>query len=346
MKISKNLAIYSLAACLTVSPILVSADNVEKAEEVAPIKIDLISEKPEAVSQAEYMDYKGKIVEINRDDKYNAIFVKDKIEDPMNGEVYHISEDVLILDAKTKEFVEDKDLKEGMTVRAYIHKNTPVTLSIPGQSVPSLIVINESEDTGFIDLSKYDEELVNAENTLKITLMDDTLVVNESGEKVEEKDLKNRDLIVLYSISTKSIPAQAQAEKVILMDKKEELVENDAEEIKVLDKIVINEEIKLEKELYNNENGEAMIPLRQIAEALGYKVEWDNKTRTATLTKGPQWSKLTIGEDNYNFAKMIVKLGAAPELKDGTTFVPVMFLEEVLKVDMKITEAGMISIKK
>ena len=87
-----------------------------------------------------------------------------------------------------------------------------------------------------------------------------------------------------------------------------------------------------------------MIPLRQISEALGYEVAWNNETRTAELTKGAQWTSVTIGEDNYNFAKMIVKLGIAPEIKEGSTFVPFTFLEEVLKVNLEIMESGMINI--
>lgn len=87
-----------------------------------------------------------------------------------------------------------------------------------------------------------------------------------------------------------------------------------------------------------------MIPLRQIAEAIEYEVKWNNKLRSVELTKGAKWTSLTIGQDNYNFAKMTVKLGAAPELTEGTTFVPLTFLEEVLRVDVDITEEGIINI--
>ena len=66
--------------------------------------------------------------------------------------------------------------------------------------------------------------------------------------------------------------------------------------------------------------------------------------KTAELTKGAQWTAITIGEDNYNFAKMLIKLGTAPEVKDSSTYVPFSFLEEVLRVRVEITEKGMIEI--
>jgi len=55
-----------------------------------------------------------------------------------------------------------------------------------------------------------------------------------------------------------------------------------------------------------------MVPLRAIAEALGYKVTWNNETLSVTLDKD---ISLTIGEDNYiSGDNAPIKLGTAPEL--------------------------------
>ena len=268
MKISKKIIVLSLATALTISPIMVNANSHKEVINVNDIEEEVLVEKQEV----EYIKYTGKIVEINKEGS-NSILVKDNEEDDMNGEVYHINEKVIILDTKTNNIVAKEELKVGMTVTTYTHKNTPVALSSPAQRTPNVIVINE-----------------------------------EIGEEVEVEE---------------------------------------TQEILVIDKILINEkEINLEKELYNNEDGMAMIPLRQIVEELGYEVKWNNESRSIELTKGVQWTSLTIGEDNYNFAKMIVKLGAAPELKEGTTFIPLTFVEEVLKVEINITDTGKIKIIK
>ena len=347
MKTSKQLIALSMATCLTLTPLAVSANNEKEVIDMLPISAEVINEKPEELV-AEYDEYTGKIVEITEKEELISILVKDS-EEEFNGEVLHLNKDVIILNSKTKENMKMEDLKEGMKVTRFAHKNTPVLLSMPGQLTPQVIIVNE-EDTGSVNVSKFNEDLVNSENTLKLLISEETIMINEAGEEVEEEDLKDRDLIVFYSVATRSIPAQTTAEKIILMDEKEAMVEEDEEveelnEIKVLNKMEINEkEITLEKGIYSKD-GMFMIPLRQIAEELGYKVTWNNETRTAELTKGAQWTAVTIGEDNYNFAKMLVKLGIAPEIKEGSTFVPFTFLEEVLKVNLEIMESGMINIK-
>lgn len=353
MKISKQIIALSLATCLTASPLMVSANNVKELVDIVPISGEVINEIEEEL-RPEYVKYEGKIVKIEKREKSNSILVKDNEEEEFSGQVYHLGEGVIIIDAKTKEIVDEKALKEGMMVTSFSHKNTPVAESMPPQSTPNIILINQGEDTATVNVSKFNEDLVNVENTVKILIEEKTEMVNQAGEKVEKEDLVNRDLIVFYSISTKSIPAQAPAHKIILLDEKEEpVIEEELDEVEVedkqakiqaLDKIIINEEeISLEKKMYSKD-GMIMIPLRQIAESLGYEVTWDNARRTAELTKGPQWTSVTIGQDNYNFAKMLVKLGSAPSLNNSSTFVPFTFLEEVLQVNLEITQAGVMKI--
>lgn len=357
MKTSKQLIALSIATSLTLTPLAVSANSEKGLIDMVSINAEVINEGPEELV-AEYSKYTGKIVEITEKEELISILVKDG-EEEFNGEVLHLNKDVIILNSKTKENMKMEDLKEGMEITRFAHKNTPVLLSIPGQLTPQVIIVNE-EATGSFDVSKFDEDLVNSENTLKLNIEEEkTIMVNETGEKVEKEDLVNRDLVVFYSVATKSIPAQAAAQKIILLDERqepeieesEEVVEEADEEvedkqakIQALDKIIINDkEISLDKELYSKD-GIIMIPLRQISEALGYEVTWNNETRTSELTKGAQWTAVTLGEDNYNFAKMLVKLGSAPEINGGSTFVPFTFLEEVLKVNVEITESGMINI--
>jgi hypothetical protein len=130
---------------------------------------------------------------------------------------------------------------------------------------------------------------------------------------------------------------------------KEELEAKQAkavENVTVFDKVIINgEEVSLQKSIYKNENGIVMVPLRQISEKLGYNVVWNSKKKSAELSKGAQWTLVKVGEDSYNFAKMFIKLGAAPELKSSATYVPVHFLEQVLKAEVELSDKGIISVK-
>lgn len=81
-----------------------------------------------------------------------------------------------------------------------------------------------------------------------------------------------------------------------------------------------------------NKDGVAIVPVRDAAEALGYKLKWDKRTSTLELSKGSQWTAVTIGSDSYTYNKMApVALGAAPSYDSkGRMTVPLAFFTEIL----------------
>ncbi len=333
MNKSKYLAL-GLAGVIAFSPMAVSAANdpVNAVNEK-----EMISEKEEMENV--YMEYKGKIIEIQEDKEKNniSILVEGQTKDTQERLVFHLRQDMPLISHKTMENVPRENLESGMEVSAFYKENTPMTLSIPAQTSPDALVIHDSEEDGFVKVAHFNEELVDVKNELKLNISDETVLVDAKGNKVEDEDIKDEDLMVFYTVSTKSIPAQTSPEKVILLDEEEEM-------ISVMDKLMIDgKEFKLDHEIYE-EDGHFMIALRPIGEALGYEVKWNNEERSAELTKDAQWTKVTIGQDNYNFAKMLVKLGKAPLIKDNKTYVPVDFIEEVLKMDTEVNE-GILEIK-
>lgn len=50
---------------------------------------------------------------------------------------------------------------------------------------------------------------------------------------------------------------------------------------------------------------------------------------------------IIILPNNYNFAKMAVKLGTAPVIIDSKTYVPTNFIEEILKAEVEAIEDGL-----
>lgn len=107
--------------------------------------------------------------------------------------------------------------------------------------------------------------------------------------------------------------------------------------------LVVNGKPLQDRSVYSSEN-ELMIPLRSLTEALEYKVTWNQEKKSVELQRAAQWFSLTIGEDRYNVARMLVQLGKAPELKDGRTYVPLSFAEKVLKMKTTVDETGVITI--
>ena len=78
--------------------------------------------------------------------------------------------------------------------------------------------------------------------------------------------------------------------------------------------------------------GVKMIPLRAVCESLGFTVDWDGEARKIEISKLPMYITCSPDKDGYTFAKTAPQLlGTAPVLKDGTTYVPVSFISEIME---------------
>lgn len=107
--------------------------------------------------------------------------------------------------------------------------------------------------------------------------------------------------------------------------------------------IIINGiELKLPigtKNAFENVEETIMIPLREVSETLGYNVIWNEETRSVELYAGAQWTQLTIGENRYFFAKMApISLDKEPEIINGRTFVPLEFVEKILRTNVSVED--------
>lgn len=82
---------------------------------------------------------------------------------------------------------------------------------------------------------------------------------------------------------------------------------------------------------YIENGGVKMIPLRAVCESLGFTVDWDGEARKIEISKLPMYITCSPDKDGYTFAKTAPQLlGTAPVLKDGTTYVPVSFISEIM----------------
>lgn len=122
----------------------------------------------------------------------------------------------------------------------------------------------------------------------------------------------------------------------------------------VLGTNIVSATSKPVKELSVNVNGSAieqaaifdkgqqtvLVPLRPVAESLGYKVSWNNELKAAEVQKGAIASYAKAGEDRYPFAKMYKTLGAEPRLLNGSTYVPVAFVDEILQAEVNVTDSA------
>ncbi|RNB83465.1 copper amine oxidase N-terminal domain-containing protein [Brevibacillus panacihumi] len=68
-----------------------------------------------------------------------------------------------------------------------------------------------------------------------------------------------------------------------------------------------------------------LVPLRTVAESLGFQVAWNPQTKAAEVKKGEISGQVALDQDQNT-------------LYNGTTYVPVAFVENVLQAEVNVTE--------
>lgn len=84
-----------------------------------------------------------------------------------------------------------------------------------------------------------------------------------------------------------------------------------------------------------NVNNSIMVPLRMIAENLGYQVNWDQKSKTVTIEQQGKTIKLIVDQTAASVDDKTVVLTTAPLLRSDTTLVPIRFIGE--QFGLKVT---------
>lgn len=335
---------------------LTEAQEVTTTQTAAPEDdekhIMLVSEEGEdisaPVSMPSYISNTVAVTEIG-EGRIATTLNKEDAENPENTINYTIQEDTLVFNSKGEK-KEVKDIEKGADITVFTGSYTPAPLIMPPQYQADVIIINDAEQVSFVDVDTYlagTEYLVNAANTLAINIDKETKIVDKDEKSFTGETLENNDLIVFYGASTRSIPAQTVPSKVVVLGENEFALAQiaaaqnvtaetpapvETPEIGSAKAIVVGD--KTITNIYSKDDT-LMVPLREIAETLGFTVEWDGNLR-AVILNGGMYS-LQIDENSYVKGKMMpVELGSAPEIKDDLTYVPVEYFTEVLEAGENI----------
>lgn len=163
----------------------------------------------------DYLHFPGTITGVRDDGYLYAVLTEDR-DNEDNSIIFYISEDVMLLDDETQAAAAQEQLTMGTRITAYYPENTPVALSMPPQMTPEVIVINSKKDVGFVHVAAFDDDLVSSDGQLKLNLSVDTVITDAKGDPVT--GLAGKKLVVFYTASTRSIPAQTTPEKIIVLD--------------------------------------------------------------------------------------------------------------------------------
>lgn len=110
--------------------------------------------------------------------------------------------------------VDGVKLKLGDQVYGFYNSNAPVILIYPPQFHAR--VMGKFNNSQSVKVDYFNDQGISSDGLLMIRPDVDTEILLENGQDFIG-DIANRELIVLYSRSTKSIPAQTVPDKIIVM---------------------------------------------------------------------------------------------------------------------------------
>ncbi len=214
------------------------------------------------------------------------------------------------------------DIKVGDHITYYAYGDTTADCYYP-----ELIVV-EKEGSGVNrKLSVFDEELLSDDGELKLNVNPDIPYYS----KTREATLISGKALVFYDVTTRSIPAQTTPLAIVKLADEPFFENGDLSGVEAF-------HVNKDGDYYIaytpvTVDGTQMIPVRDLAEALGFTVGWDGETNTVTVGQ----ASFTIDTDSYSFAKAAPRsLGQAPVLitlpgeSSARTYVPVSFFTDVL----------------
>jgi len=226
----------------------------------------------------------------------------------------------------------DDDISVGDTIEGFYDATIPVIMIYPPQYVAEVVAVKLPESQN-IKVERFDTNLLSYDNELKLNISDDTEIILEDGTAFDGS-LKDRQLAVFYTFTSKSLPPQTTPSKIVVLFEKaiNPIMVLPSEPSNIADyKLVVANEIIETPRPFTKDNGAVMVPLRIIAEKLGFTVNWDDVNKTVYLNYN---ISLKPSEDYYTFNKMApISLGTAPEIVNDLTYVPLNFFTKVAGVN-------------
>lgn len=210
----------------------------------------------------------------------------------------------------------DQLLQEGDTI--LVTYGAAVQQSEPAQTDAELVVVHPGEGT---TPHLLDAEVVYRDLTARFLANNGSLLVSVDRQTPvytlygdEETNARIRmgtRLVAWYDIVLTSYPGQTAPEKVVLLPDQDRTFT-----------IITGGDIAIAEGRV--ENGVAMVPVRKVAEALGYTVIWDGAAESVQLTRDDAAMTIVLGEDRYCFgdAREGLSFGAASYEVDGVSWVP------------------------
>ena len=258
----------------------------------------LIAENPntksieEVIAEAEasmYLTQEGKVTGVEASATEGVSVVT--IENEQGGLRFAVASNTIIIDRQDGFYMTADQLTEGMAVSVVYDMNSPMGMSMP-PFLGNVAAVVANADAGAFTVGKFDNELTDMKNMLKLNIDNATTSIqNMQGSRIRltDADVKGQDALVFYDMMTMSLPAQTNPSFVLILG------EQTAPAVSV--------------------------PLRETAEANGFEVKWQGKTKPILVEKEGVSMELMLDDATFVVNGVSDEAAFATELKDGVMFV-------------------------
>ena len=309
----RKIALLLAVVMLGTMPCALAAEEPPEEGQVIPYRIEEQAE----ITDVQTSLHEGDITLVTaitvKTDTYDALTLRLKestvLADAADGS----------LRAMTDVAAPDQLLQEGDTV--LVTYGTALQQSEPPQTDAELVVVHPGEGTTphLVDAEAITRNVADGSvsfltdnGSLLVSVDRKTPVYTLYGD--EETNARIRmgtRLVAWYDIVLTSYPGQTTPEKVVLLPDQDRSFT-----------IITGGDIAIAEGRI--ENGVAMVPVRKVAEELGYTVTWNNEDESVLLELGDAEMTIQLSEDKYCFgdAREGLSFGAASYEVDGVSWVP------------------------
>ena len=236
-----------------------------------------------------YLTQEGKVTGVEASATEGVSVVT--IENEQGGLRFAVASNTIIVNREDGSYMTADQLTEGMAVSVVYDMNSPMGMSMP-PFLGNVAAVVANADAGSFVVGKFDNELTDMKNMLKLNIDNATTSIqNMQGSRIRltDADVKGQDALVFYDMMTMSLPAQTNPSFVLILG------EQTAPAVSV--------------------------PLRETAEANGFEVKWQGKTKPILLEKDGVSMELMLDDATFVVNGVEDEAAFATELKDGVMFV-------------------------
>lgn len=191
----------------------------------------------------------------------------------------------------------------------------------------NVVAVTDAEYIGSVKIDVFNTsteeeygEYTSSDGNLSMNVSDDTEIVDREGNTLIKDDINGNICAVYYSIATMSIPPQTIPEKIVVVNRAVS---------SLLDYTFTNGD-KTYSVTADDVNGSNYVPVRAIAESLGFTVGWDGENVTVTVSEGDKTTsfKVNVTELNEKGDKAFIS-------EEGLTYVPVEFFTNTIPAELE-----------